>query len=633
MKKIKLLFLIIIACLVFFRIYDNRTLKTDAKHLIKAVESTCENQLMDCIDYIEGMRQPKEYTESKNDKFFTIKLVVKRGCEDKILHIISEHTRLTYFRDDNNLRDSEITDSNIIAFSINGEWNDILTKNIIFKCVIQKNGRRYNPSDIYLYGVEQQNENMVIYCLTYAKRDRFVWKIFDYLYFYEYGNLVNFAIFSLGLTSIMLLVYLIIIVLKCKLKFGKKKTEYVNKKKMMVMCGLIVFIGIAFFLNLVINFPIIIRNSNYYNFKPNCVEANHTGIWKLVEYASYCKITNYELIRSVIEMISFVPIGILLNKLFNRAKICKCITFVVCISVLFELFGNWGYISHYYYQTLFNNILGGLAGLGITTLCIPIVLAVGIYGFCFVLGNTNIFSTVYPDYYSKVDSENLNVEMSNEECLDKELQLNNALSEQQYNLCSEKLNINISADADANDAISNVYYNNNQLEDMLDSIGVLYKRKEGNVWFENAVSFTSYNEISDGVYERCYVYIEFDENKNPIFSDINSTVEWGLTVNHWKLKDYSWYIMPNWSGQGLNKIVSIEESYKKLCNGEGYAKGLVELCSKGKVDIEVKDVDIVMHIDNMNCYEHVYCFYIEPITAPDGTLIDRIYVPAMKSYY
>ena len=123
----------------------------------------------------------------------------------------------------------------------------------------------------------------------------------------------------------------------------------------------------------------------------------------------------------------------------------------------------------------------------------------------------------------------------------------------------------------------------------------------------------------------------YDENGCPVFSRIESKLEWGISAKYHS--GFGSYLLDKNYGQGLNKIVSIKEAYKKLCNGEGYAKGLVELCSKGKVDIEVKDVDIVMHIDNMNCYEHVYCFYIEPITAPDGTLIDRIYVPAMKSYY
>ena len=71
----------------------------------------------------------------------------------------------------------------------------------------------------------------------------------------------------------------------------------------------------------------------------------------------------------------------------------------------------------------------------------------------------------------------------------------------------------------------------------------------------------------------------------------------------------------------------------KLCNGEGYAMGLVQLCENSNVNIVVNDVDIVMHINNMNCYEYVYCFCVDPIVSVDETVIDKIYVPAMKSYY
>ena len=48
---------------------------------------------------------------------------------------------------------------------------------------------------------------------------------------------------------------------------------------------------------------------------------------------------------------------------------------------------------------------------------------------------------------------------------------------------------------------------------------------------------------------------------------------------------------------------------------------------------EQYDADIDICEDDKGYLEYVYVFYIEPIYTEDGTLIDRIYVPAMKSYY
>ena len=48
------------------KIYDIRTFKTRARYLVKEIEVTCGNEFMDCIDYVYGMRQPREYKESKD---------------------------------------------------------------------------------------------------------------------------------------------------------------------------------------------------------------------------------------------------------------------------------------------------------------------------------------------------------------------------------------------------------------------------------------------------------------------------------------------------------------------------------------------------------------------------------------
>ena len=80
-------------------------------------------------------------------------------------------------------------------------------------------------------------------------------------------------------------------------------------------------------------------------------------------------------------------------------------------------------------------------------------------------------------------------------------------------------------------------------------------------------------------------------------------------------------------------IVQPKQAYDKLCQGECYAEGLYEASQNGDVTITVKDYRLEVQRDNFGCLQYVYRFNIEPITAPDGTKIDRVFVPAMKSYY
>lgn len=80
-------------------------------------------------------------------------------------------------------------------------------------------------------------------------------------------------------------------------------------------------------------------------------------------------------------------------------------------------------------------------------------------------------------------------------------------------------------------------------------------------------------------------------------------------------------------------LASPKQAYDKLCQGECYAEGLYEASQNGDVNITVKDYRLEVQRDNFGCLQYVYRFGIEPITAPDGTKIDRVFVPAMKSYY
>ena len=493
-KRILFFSLFFIACMLLMKIYDIRTFKTRARYLVKEIEVTCGNEFMDCIDYVYGMRQPREYKESKDSCSFTIKLVVKNGCEDKVLDLLKERTNIVYEKEGDVLENSEITDAGIIPFSINGEWNDILTRDIIFHSTIEKSDTYYNYCTVDLYGVKPHSSTLEIYCTTKAINtlDNRI-KVIKYLYLSGSGNLNHFVIFSLIMTITILLAYLIISILHNLFWVRKKSIDKVDRNKILLLSGLIFVIGIAFFLNMVMNFPRCFYIPFYYHYRPNCVATKHIGIWKLINYASYCKISNSELVRSVFEMLSFVPIGMLLYKIFGKRKVFKSIVFITCVSVSFELFGDWGSISYFYYQTLFYNVLGGLIGISIIRLIvesrngllirkrdkailfIPILLSIVIFGFSYILGNTNILSSVYPDYYNKIDSSNLNVKLNNERCINTPVILNKALSEEQYQIYYDMLNIEKDADYEdfyEKSDIENVYFTNQEMQEMLDAIGI-----------------------------------------------------------------------------------------------------------------------------------------------------------------
>ena len=94
----KIVIIISFAFVILFwtKVYDNRTLKTSAENLIQRIETTCGIDFMNYIDYVEGMRQPREFRESKNALEFTIKLVVKKSCEDKVFDVIRKTTAISY---------------------------------------------------------------------------------------------------------------------------------------------------------------------------------------------------------------------------------------------------------------------------------------------------------------------------------------------------------------------------------------------------------------------------------------------------------------------------------------------------------------------------------------------------------
>ena len=47
--------------------------------------------------------------------------------------------------------------------------------------------------------------------------------------------------------------------------------------------------------------------------------------------------------------------------------------------------------------------------------------------------------------------------------------------------------------------------------------------------------------------------------------------------------------------------------------------------------VVVNNVRMVLHTDNLNCRQYVYCFDVEPIEVEGQTPITKIYVPAMNN--
>ena len=139
-------------------------------------------------------------------------------------------------------------------------------------------------------------------------------------------------------------------------------------------------------------------------------------------------------------------------------------------------------------------------------------------------------------------------------------------------------------------------------------------------------------EIEDGVYVINSASICLNSNGGIRFGKVSSLVNWKLKYIKDSTKKFG-VVKADYIHQGEDKIVSVQEAYNKLYNGECYSPGLEKMYGADCINIDIQNVRLVLQVDNLNCYEYVYCFYIEPITTPDGTEIDRLFVPAMKSYY
>ena len=142
------------------------------------------------------------------------------------------------------------------------------------------------------------------------------------------------------------------------------------------------------------------------------------------------------------------------------------------------------------------------------------------------------------------------------------------------------------------------------------------------------IQFEQYIQIAKDVYDFKSYEVNIDEQGNIMYFSIYDRVDYGWE-NIKMYKDNSWFAKL-YKASDTN-VISTEEAYQKLCNGGGFIEDFDG--DIGVNEVVVTDADIDICEDDKGYLEYVYVFYIEPIYTEDGTLIDRIYVPAMKSYY
>lgn len=499
-------------------------------------------------------------------------------------------------------------------------------------------------------------------------------------YFYNLGlkGWENYLVLLACVITSIIVVYTVAKLLVKK--FSDSKMELFNKIALYVY--LLLFIGFAFLLNIIINDTI--------EFRDGIVDDNP---YLFMSNINFYRICDYDYIRGLIELITFIPIGLCLYKIINKKKMIKLLTYPTVMSLVFELLVGNGHISRYYWQTLLNNILGALVGVGIVILLnditkksdidkkkllisqVPVCIVLVTYGIMYILYFTNMFRSVYPDYYEKIDSNRLNVTYMCDKPIEYQIQYFRGLfTEEEFGLFTEKMfnmyetkvdeSKTLIYETDSHDGINggpfferktndkenifcyldtdsssidfrveiseeqemeyeNLVYTEKQVEKFFKKCDIKVPRKTTLHVKGNKAHFYQWYEIADGVYSNTNISASFDDKGRPYKLSISSSISWEITKNSDFLDLDTVLLREN--------SLSPEEAYENLCAGECYAEGLVEATQNGKVDVVVNNVRMVLHTDNLNCRQYVYCFDVEPIEVEGQTPITKIYVPAMNN--
>lgn len=412
--------------------------------------------------------------------------------------------------------------------------------------------------------------------------------------------------------------------------------------------------------------------------------------------------------RSVVELLTYIPIGLLVCNSARKNKIRTSLVYSVVVSIYtgIEICSGWSDI--YYLKTIMNNCLGTCIGISVFYTAklieekgrmrkIPLYLLPLFIGMLYCLSQymvcyTNRWGNVYPNDYVPLSPECLNVTYSDEyeyytvdpslySMLTKEdtkeliRRLFESVGVTEYSIetgydgirvCEEywqyvsedgryiiilpKGNsslqllfldmLNYEGD-DRREMETRLECDSEEFKGILDAlknVGIIFKPNKNNEIYRNNKTREVLIQDATSFEDDIYIYHEFrvkvDEEGKLKKLRIESDVWHGWSLRYRsRFKSGNEKFSSFYNPEELDNVVTEDMALEKLCNGECYADGLNEAVKNGSVDIVIYNSDIKVQRDDRGYMEYVYCFYIEPITAPDGTVIDMLYVPALKSYY
>lgn len=497
-----------------------------------------------------------------------------------------------------------------------------------------------------------------------------------YRYLYAIPGFYRFKIYLLYIMA-AILAYIIIMPVITRKKGGIKKC-------MLFGVLLIFFTGLAFYVNLLINYWVITEPL-----------TNSIDLYGFVPKIKLYKLCDYEYKRGLVEIATYIPIGMILTGWLKKKKTVKICGYVLSASIISELIGNKGKISRFYWPTLFNNYLGSFIGIGlIVVICyiakkqikpgkvlcaqIPLIFTMLLYTYLYTLYYTNIWGNVYPEYYQKTDPGKINAVCDIDYFSEQSYERQNCftqgdieeLSDRLFEMVGEKADsridifqndelplISIGAKYEGKKDRNGVYelikrincdiflfcdsiqikdiytmenistgYGEEKAQDILIKLGINIGDNIEKHICGNEVSYRDVTEISDGVFQKKRINIRFADDGKMLYLNMTSFLLWGIINDSGMFRRFDTY-------QGEDKIVTVKQAYDKLCNGEFYTAMPVDLEEMDEINLKVKEVSMEPERDSRGCLEYVYCFYIEPITTPDGIEMDRVFVPALKNYY
>ena len=489
----------------------------------------------------------------------------------------------------------------------------------------------------------------------------------------------------LTVTTIMILIFLRYLITKIS-----SRNIIISKNGINIVI-VTIYLGVILIINYIIN-----HHTLYLLLERN--ESSGYSIlfnWCLMKYN---EVNKEEWLRQLIEMLSYIPLGIILTKLFKR-RMSNVVGWALLISFCVEVICSRFCVSAFIWQTLLFNAIGAAVGVLIAkSFCVlfdkqcpkkrlyiyllPILVSI-LY---FVLSNRMYYckeyGDIYPRYYKKLETNHFTVDKKNNVNFQKEFVPRERseisftsdeirlYAEKYFSLKGRKIDYSKTRIALEEEFWGNIqkgdivytdkeetlmfigkpygfyfidlkYYGKAYLDDPFEGIGrdfvdktiecddanrilsmyginILGKACD----YDNSganIAYVSHKEIVDGKIATIKVLVDFYEDNDP--GKIN--------VMYY----YTNYDYREKTDDICQDIVQPEQAYEKILCGECYAENLYEQSKNMIVNIKVTDYMLEIQRDNLNCLQYVYCFCIEPIIADDGTVIDRIYVPAMKSYY